>query len=148
VNTCDGLDLYAADIDPVAVRCARVNLGDRGRVFEGDLYAPLPAVLRGRVDLLTANAPYVPTGDIATMPREARLHEALATLDGGNDGLNLHRRIAAGAFAWLKSGGHLIIETSRRQAERTADILARSGLDPVVEHSPEVDATVVTGTLL
>ncbi|MET0843052.1 MAG: putative protein N(5)-glutamine methyltransferase, partial [Mycetocola sp.] len=96
-----GIELFATDIDPVAVGCARRNLSGHGGVFEGDVYEPLPRTLRGRVDLLTANAPYVPTGEIATMPREARLHEAGGTLDGGHDGLHLQRRIAAGASAWL-----------------------------------------------
>lgn len=141
-----GIEVFATDIDPVAVRCARDNLGQRGRVFEGDLYYPLPARLRGRVDLVTANAPYVPTWNIATMPREARLHEARATLDGGSDGLDLQRRIADEASAWLRVGGHLLLETSDRQAGRTAGILARAGLEPVVESSAEFDATVVTGT--
>lgn len=141
-----GVELCATDIDPVAVRCARGNLGERGRVFEGDLYAPLPSALRGRVDLLTANAPYVPTASIATMPREARLHEARATLDGGDDGLDLQRRIAVEASAWLKPGAHLVMETSGRQADHTAEILARAGLAPVTEHSAGWDATVVTGT--
>jgi release factor glutamine methyltransferase len=141
-----GIELYATDIDPVAVGCARTNLGENGLVFEGDMYEPLPSTLRGRVGLLTANAPYVPTGEIATMPREARLHEARVTLDGGHDGLDMQRRVAAGASAWLKPGGHVIIETSDRQADRTAYILSGAGLKPVVERSAEIDATVVTGT--
>ncbi|MET0481207.1 MAG: putative protein N(5)-glutamine methyltransferase [Mycetocola sp.] len=144
VERLGDVELFATEIDPVAVRCARVNLGERGLVLEGDLYEPLPTRLRGRVDLLTANAPYVPTADIATMPREARLHEAWATLDGGHDGLDLQRRIAAEASVWLRVGGHLLIETSERQADDTAGILARAGLDPLVEHSVEYDATVVT----
>jgi release factor glutamine methyltransferase len=146
VERLGDVELYATDIDPVAVRCARANLGERGRVLAGDLYEPLPAGLRGRVDLVTANAPYVPTGDIATMPREARLHEAWATLDGGHDGLDLQRRIAAEASAWLAGGGHLVIETSDRQSDRTAGILTRAGFDPVIERSAQVEATVVTGT--
>jgi release factor glutamine methyltransferase len=136
--------VLATDIDPVAVRCARTNIA--GRVFEGDLYDPLPNSLRGTVDLIVANAPYVPTGSIATMPREARLHEARASLDGGLDGLDLHRRITAEASAWLRVGGHLLLETSEEQADRTAGILARAGLLPLVEYSAELDATVVTGT--
>ena len=58
--------------------------------------AALPAGLRGRVDLLLVNAPYVPTAAIALMPPEARLHEPRTALDGGPDGLHLHRRVAAG----------------------------------------------------
>ena len=67
-------EVHAADADPAAVVCARRNLPPE-RVHEGDLYAALPDDLRGRVDLVVANAPYVPTGEIATMPRDARDHE-------------------------------------------------------------------------
>ena len=53
-----GVELHAVDIDPAAVRCARRNVAAvGGRVYEGDLYEPLPATLRGRVDVLVANAP-------------------------------------------------------------------------------------------
>src|SRR5690348_4452880 len=76
--------LYASDVDPAAVRCARRNLGGvAGQVFEGDLFAPLPASLRGRVDVLLANVPYVPTSELALMPVEAREHEPRQALDGG-----------------------------------------------------------------
>ena len=58
-----GAQVHAADIDPAAVRCARRNLAAAGgRVYQGDLYGPLPAALRGRVDILLANVPYVPDG--------------------------------------------------------------------------------------
>ena len=57
----EGAEVHAADIDPAAVRCARQNL-PADRVYQGDLYAPLPAVLRGRVAILAANVPYVPVG--------------------------------------------------------------------------------------
>lgn len=141
----DSVDLYATDIDPDAVRCARTNIS--GEAFQGDLYDALPRGLRGTVDLIVANAPYVPTGRIETMPREARLHEARATLDGGPDGLDLHRQIAQGASAWLRPGGHLLIETSELQVDQTADIVARVGLVATVDHSDAFDATVVTGML-
>jgi release factor glutamine methyltransferase len=59
----EALELHAVDIDPAAVRCARRNLATLGgTAYEGDLDQPLPATLRGRVDVLVANAPYVPTG--------------------------------------------------------------------------------------
>ncbi|MET3719583.1 MULTISPECIES: putative protein N(5)-glutamine methyltransferase [unclassified Arthrobacter] len=141
-----GLELYAADIDPAAVACARRNVAKvGGEVYLGDLYDALPPVLRGKISILTANAPYVPTPEIATMPREARDYEPMLSLDGGADGLELHRRIAAGAGAWLQAGGHLIIETSERQAGRTASLMASAGLVVRTVRSDYLDGTVVVG---
>ena len=120
-------ELHAADLDPAAVACARRNV-TRGQVHEGDLYDALPRDLLGRVDVLAVNAPYVPTDEIALMPTDARDHEHRIALDGGADGLALHRRVAAGAAAWLRTGGTLLIETSRPQAEGTAAACAAAGL--------------------
>ena len=143
----DGVELHAADIDPAAVRCARGNLAaGGGRVHEGDLCEPLPAALRRRVDVLAVNAPYVPTEAVGLMPREARIHEPRVALDGGADGLDVQRRVTAAAPRWLASGGHLLIETSERQAPQTVEIFTRNGLIPRVARSDELDATVVIGT--
>jgi release factor glutamine methyltransferase len=114
-----------------------------GSVFEGDLYEPLPAGLRGRVDVLVANAPYVPTGAIALMPPEAREHEPRVALDGGADGLDVLRRVVAGAVAWLAPGGHLLVETGERQAPALVESCARAGLSPRVARSEDHDATIV-----
>lgn len=142
------IELHCADIDPTAVACARTNvLPLGGEVHEGDLYAPLPPGLRGRVHLFAVNAPYVPSADIETMPQEARVHEPRACLDGGADGLEVQRRIAAGAREWLMPGGHVLMETSRRQAAQTARIFRRHGLVPRVLRSEELGATVVAGAL-
>jgi release factor glutamine methyltransferase len=143
------VELHAADLDPAAVRCARRNLAAAGgQVYQGDLYAPLPATLRGRIDILVANVPYVPTGEIGLMPPEARTHEPRMALDGGADGLDLARRVAATAPRWLAPGGHLLVESSERQAPRLADAFAGGGLVPrVATTSDELDATVVIGTL-
>ncbi|WP_329430705.1 putative protein N(5)-glutamine methyltransferase [Streptosporangium sp. NBC_01495] len=146
VAALDRVELHAVDIDPAAVRCARRNVAG-GRVYEGDLYEPLPTTLRGRVDILTANAPYVPTGAIGLLPPEARVHEPRVALDGGADGLEIQRRVTAAAALWLAPGGHLLIETSERQAPQTAEAFARNGLIPRVVVSEELDATVVVGTM-
>jgi release factor glutamine methyltransferase len=141
------VELYAADIEPAAVRCASRNVAPfGGRVFQGDLYRPLPAGLRGRVDVLIANAPYVPTEEIGLLPAEARLYEPQVALDGGADGLDVQRRVAAGAQQWLAPGGCLLIETSERQAELTAELFARSGLLPRIVADEEWHATVVIGS--
>ena len=148
--------LYAVDIDEAAVKCARRNVSEvagsqtggsalRGQVYEGDLYEPLPGMLRRRVDVLVANAPYVPTEAIGWLPPEARLHEPRAALDGGLGGLDVQRRVAAGAPRWLAPGGHLLVQTSQRQAALTAGIFADHGLTARVVGSQELDVTVVIG---
>lgn len=130
------------------MRVARRNLPSaRGssRVYEGDLYGALPGSLRGRVSVLVANAPYVPSAEVQLMPREARDHEPLGTLDGGADGLDLQRRVVAGAASWLRPGGSLLVETSEEQADATAALFERAGLPPEVVHDDDLSATVVIG---
>jgi len=138
-------ELHAADIEPAAVRCARANLAGVGLVYEGDLFEPLPPALRGRADILIANAPYVPTAEIALMPPEARLYEPGRALDGGADGVDLHRRIAAAAPSWLAPGGSLLIETSERQARLTAEAVGAAGLRPQIVADEDWPAVVVIG---
>ena len=125
----EGAEVHAADIDPAAVRCARQNL-PADRVYQGDLYAPLPAGLRGRVAILAANVPYVPAGGNRLLPPEARAHEPRVALDGGPDGLDVLRRVAAGAAGWLAPGGHLLSETSDRQAPLAETALVGHRLRP------------------
>ena len=141
-----GTELWAADVEPAAVACARRNVGDRGRVLLGDLDAPLPPALRGRVDVLAANVPYVPTDEIALLPAEARLHEPTVTLDGGADGLDVLTRVAALAPGWLAPGGSLLCETSDRQAAEAARRFERHGLRPRLVTDEDLGATVVVGT--
>ena len=142
----EGIELHASDIEPAAVRCARRNVEPLGgRVFEGDLYEPLPVSLCGRIDLIVVNAPYVPTDAIALMPPEAREHEPHVTLDGGADGVDIQWRVAAEAGEWLAPGGHLLIETSREQADRTVEAFLAGGLSAEVRQAEDVDGTVVIG---
>jgi release factor glutamine methyltransferase len=140
----EDLEVWAADLDPDAVACARHNLPP-ARVVGGDLYDALPDHLRGRVDVVVANAPYVPSGAIALMPPEARDHEHRMALDGGPDGLTLQARVAAGAPDWLAPGGALLVETSDRQAPATLDLLRRAGLAPVLATDAEIGGTVAIG---
>ncbi|MFC0211406.1 putative protein N(5)-glutamine methyltransferase [Paenibacillus chartarius] len=140
------IELHAVDIDPAAVQCARSNIrSGNGIVYEGDLFEPLPVRLHNRVHILIANAPYVPSEAIPLLPPEARIHESLAALDGGADGLDVLRRIAASASSWLAKGGYLLVETSERQALLTEDLFARYGLHPRTIRSEEQDATVIIG---
>ncbi|KAA0756365.1 putative protein N(5)-glutamine methyltransferase [Bacillus sp. TE8-1] len=141
------IELYAVDIDSASVRCARHNINwVNGTVYEGDLYQPLPTKLCGHVHILVANAPYVPTEAIKLLPREARKYEAILALDGGVEGLDIQRRVAAEALLWLAPGGHLLVETSQRQTLQTVEIFAQNGLIPQVKNCDELDATVIIGT--
>ena len=141
----EAAEVHLADVDEVALRCARVNV-PRGRVHLSDLYADLPADLQGRVDVLAANAPYVPREQLALMPAEARDHEPTIALDGGKDGVEVHRRIVAGAGEWLSPSGVLLIETSAAQAPLTCAELFDAGFSTVVVTDREVDGCVVLGT--
>jgi release factor glutamine methyltransferase len=140
------VELVAADIDPVAVACARDNLAAvGGRVHQGDLFDALPEELRGRIDILLANTPYVPSGLIARLPPEARDHEPQMALDGGPDGLTLARRTAAAAAGWLAPGGSVLIEIGIDQVPAATDLLTAAGLTARIVRSPDLDATVAVG---
>jgi release factor glutamine methyltransferase len=140
------IELHAADIDPAAVHCARRNITG-GEVHQGDLYQPLPATLRGRVDIVVANAPYVPTDKINMMPPEARDHEPLVALDGGTDGLTILRRVITEAPEWLTPGGHVLVEGSEHQAPELVQTMQTAGLSARVDTDDDLYATVVIGTI-
>ncbi|MFC8921228.1 putative protein N(5)-glutamine methyltransferase [Cellulosimicrobium sp. NPDC057127] len=138
------VELHAADVDPAAVACAAHNVA--AVAHHGDLFDALPPALRGRVDVLLANVPYVPTGAIASLPPEARDHEARVALDGGSDGLDVLRRVAADARTWLAPGGHLLTEVSEGQCAAVVDVLHAAGLAVRVVRDDEIGATGVVAT--
>ncbi|HEX9093284.1 MAG TPA: peptide chain release factor N(5)-glutamine methyltransferase, partial [Coriobacteriia bacterium] len=107
--------LWATEIAPATAEVARENaercgLSERVTVLAGDLFSPLPDQLRGGVDLVVANPPYIPASDLAGLPAEVAGFEPRVALDGGADGLDVARRIAAEALAWLRPGGTLALE--------------------------------------
>jgi release factor glutamine methyltransferase len=136
-------ELHAADVDPVAVACARDNLGDR--VYPGDLFDALPATLRGRIDVLIANVPYVATAHLPLLPAEARLHEPRTALDGGDDGLDVFRAVTAGAARWLAPGGVLLSEITAAQVAAATTAVRAAGLRSTVTEDEDLDARVVQG---
>ncbi|MCC3274583.1 putative protein N(5)-glutamine methyltransferase [Arthrobacter sp. zg-Y20] len=140
--------IFAVDIDAAAVACAQRNLDARATVLQGNLFDALPGGLRGRVDLVVANAPYVPTGQLAMLPPEARLHEPEVTHDGGPDGLAVLSRIAAQAPAWLAPSGVLLVECAAGQVEGLSHSFAAAGLVPAVRRRRAMDATVLRGSVL
>jgi release factor glutamine methyltransferase len=137
------VELHAADVDPVAVACARDNLG--GDVHEGDLYDALPPALRGRVAILLANVPYVATRHIPLLPAEAREHEPATALDGGADGLDVFRRVVAGAREWLVEDGILLSEITEAQAGPAAAAVRSADLDADLLFDDDLEAVVIRG---
>jgi release factor glutamine methyltransferase len=135
--------LHSADLDPVAVATARDNLTTP--VYQGDLFRPLPEELRGRVDVLLANVPYVATGHIPLLPTEARDYEPLIALDGGPDGLEVFRRIATEAPAWLAPGGVLLSEITEAQRSAATEAVNRAGLDAGEIYDDDLEARVIRG---
>lgn len=136
--------VWASDVDPDAVACARLNL-PAGRVLEGDLFDALPEALRGRVQVLMANGPYVPTGEVRHLPPEAREHEPRVALDGGGDGLDVQRRVVAGASAWLAPGGVLLVETGRPQLVTSVALMTAAGLVARTWRDDDTGGLVVGG---
>ena len=144
-RTSHSLEAYAVDIHPAAIECARINLAGRATVLAGDLFSALPQTLLGRVDVVVANAPYVPTSKLDTLPPEARDHEPAITLDGGADGLTVLRRIISAAPAWLRPGGSLVVECSREQSATVAQLMAAQDLRPEIITSEGPEATIAVG---
>ena len=137
-------EVHASDVSSTALACARSN-APSAALHLGDLYDALPRRLLGRVAVLAANAPYVPSDRVLDMPPEARDHEPWVALDGGPDGVDLHRRLAADAERWLAPGGVLLVETSPAQAGLTTGAMAAAGLAAAVETDDEVDGCVAVG---
>jgi release factor glutamine methyltransferase len=141
-----GIDLYAADLDPVAVTCARHNFGpNRDRVLQGDLFNPLPAQLKGKVNVLLANVPYVATRHLSLLPAEARDHEPPTALDGGDDGLDIFRDVIDQAPHWLAPGGIVLSEITEAQIDAATAAVRTAGLEPEVTSDEDLEATIIGG---
>lgn len=137
--------VHAVDILPAAVASARRNL-PAAVVLPGDLWQALPDGLRGRVDVAVANAPYVPTARLPTLPREARGYEPALTHDGGPDGLAVIRRLVAEGAGWLAPGGQLLLECGGQQASTVRAMLQAAGLNARITRCAAREATVLIGT--
>lgn len=124
------IDIVASDISPEALAIARRN-ADRYAVEErvdfvlGNLFEPL-SHLRGRIDLVVSNPPYIPAADMPKLPADVR-REPEQALDGGVDGLSFYRRIAAEAPDFLKPDGAVAVEVGDGQASAVADLLSSGG---------------------
>lgn len=116
--------VLATDIDATAVACARANGVE---AYAGDLFEPLPSLLRGEVGLVVAVPPYVPEAMLAYLPRDVVAHEPRRALVGGTDGLDVVARVIDGAAVWLRTGGALVIEVGIDQVAVVAGLAAAAG---------------------
>jgi release factor glutamine methyltransferase len=123
--------VLATDIDPMAVACAGRN-GVSALV--GDLDEPLPPSLRGRVDVMTAVVPYVPSEELPFLPRDVLANEPRTALDGGPRGTTVLVRAAEAAAGWLAPGGSVLLEFGGDQADEVATALEDAGLSGIRVH--------------
>lgn len=122
--------VIATDVSEEAAEVARENarrlgLGDQVEVRVGELFAPLAG--EAPFHLITANPPYIPTGALARLDRNVREHEPRVALDGGADGLDLHRRLLAEAPSHLMPAGRLFVEMQFDQGPALRDLAEASG---------------------
>ncbi len=117
--------VVGVDNDGRAVACARRN-GVAACI--GDLHRPLrPAIF----DVVTAVAPYVPTGDLRFLPADVQRYEPRSALDGGPDGLSVLRRVVDAAAHLLRAGGWLLTELGGDEDEELIPVLADTGFDSI-----------------
>jgi release factor glutamine methyltransferase len=122
------------DIDPVACRCAEENGVE---AFLGHLAEPLPDELRGRFDVVIAVVPYVPSEELAYLPRDVREFEPLVALDGGPGGTRvLEQTVWAGACL-LRSGGTLLLEVGGEQDEALREVVGAAGFGALRRHEDD-----------
>jgi release factor glutamine methyltransferase len=122
--------VVAVDVDAAAVEVARRNaarlgLGYRVQVLRGDLFAALPAGTR--FDVIVSNPPYIPAADYAELEPNVRDYEPRLALFGGDDGLDVYRRLVPDAVGRLRPGGTLALEVGAGEADAVARLIAATG---------------------
>ena len=123
--------VVATDVDPLAVACAR---GNGVEAYLGDLDAPVPAALLGTVDVMVAVAPYVPTGELAFLPRDVTAFEPRTALDGGAGGVEVLAAVVDRSSRWLRPGGWLLLELGGDQAPAMTERMADAGFVDIAVH--------------
>ncbi len=126
--------VWATDLSPRALSLARENSARAGlqvNWLEGDLFAPLPEHLLGRVDLIVSNPPYVAEAEVAALPDDVRDHEPRTALVAGERGDEVLAKIAVEAVRWLVPGGRIALEIGETQGRQTSELFSR--YDPHIE---------------
>lgn len=127
--------VVACDISPEAISLASENaarLGLEVLSFRGDLFGAIPGELRGSVDLIVSNPPYVARGEFEELPNEVKNHEPTTALVAAQGGLAVLSRIAEEAASWLRPGGAVACEIGETQGDDCLRLFA--DLQPTIEH--------------
>lgn len=117
--------VFGTDNSAAALALARENAAANGlevTFLEGDLLEPLPGGLRGRVEMIVSNPPYLSEAEWEALPDEIRLHEPREALAAGPEGTEVLARLAAEAYWWLGVGGWLICEIGEAQREAMLEL--------------------------
>lgn len=124
-----GVDISAAAVELSVENAERLGVAERCSFYQGDLFEPLDD--SEKFDAITANPPYIPTHDILIIEPVVKNFDPHVALDGGPDGLDIVRKIAARAPGRLTPGGFLIMEIGARQAQEVAAIFDNSGFSDI-----------------
>ena len=125
--------IIATDASEKALAAARENARDHGvsgriRYLEGDLFVPLEELdIRGQVDIIVSNPPYVREGDLPTLQPEVKVYEPLMALIAGPEGTEIAMRIIRNATEYLKKNGSLIMEMGVEQATALTQMVEATG---------------------
>ena len=124
-----GARVYCTDLADEPLACTRANvaalqLDDRVAVLRGDLLSPIP--VSRPIDWVVSNPPYIPSGDIDALQPEVSRHEPRRALDGGDDGLDIYRRLIPQAARRARCG--VLVEVGHLQASRVMDVMRQAGL--------------------
>jgi release factor glutamine methyltransferase len=140
-----GARVVASDLDPRAVACAAANGVE---AYAGDLFAPLPPELAGRVDVVVGVVPYVPTPELPLLQRDTFTFESPLSYDGGDDGLDILRRVLHDSRRFLRPRGALLLELGGEQAAALGGDLARLRYrDVTVRFDEDGDVRGIEATL-
>lgn len=136
---CPAAVVYATDLDPRALSVARENARRLGmenvvHLHLGDCLSALPQNLRGKLDLVVSNPPYIREGDFHSLPPEVREHEPRSALVAGPWGTEVHRRLLEEALSWLAPGGWLIMEGGEDQVDELAGVAREMGYAEAMVH--------------
>jgi release factor glutamine methyltransferase len=139
-----GATILATELDDRAVECARTNGVD---VYAGDLFAPLPSAFEGRVDVIVAVVPYVPTSSLPLLPRDTLEFETTLSYDGGDEGVDVLRRVVRESGRFLRPGGALLLEVGGDEADVLRDDLeANEYRDVVILRDDDGDVRALEAT--